>query len=132
MAEEIFDLGKEVLHKMRLILMNSTYSDEQKLEFINLLSDIYDDKEPLSVRLPSFHKQLDVDGILAKGGLERYHYIIEASTNGKDWKHQAGFKFGDPSRFGTPFSPEVALQEARSFKFHRSRDYQFVRVRIEL
>lgn len=59
-------------------------------------------------------------------------FIIEASKDGKNWKHQARFEEGDNSRFDEPFNEVVALKEAESFEKARYKDFPFVRLIIEL
>ncbi len=59
-------------------------------------------------------------------------YIIEASTDGVIWKRQASFHEGENSRFGEPFSADIAIKEAESFKIARRDRYQFVRIIIEV
>lgn len=44
-------------------------------------------------------------------------YILETNIGSTDkWKHVASFKEGDVSRFGKPFSAEIAVKEAESYR----------------
>lgn len=60
-------------------------------------------------------------------------YSIETSQNGIDWRHIAGFREGDNSRFGdAKFCDEIAIKEVESFVEHRGNYFKHVRLIIEI
>lgn len=51
-------------------------------------------------------------------------YKLETSVDGKVWEHRATFLEGVMSRFGEPFTAEVAVREAREYRAFWTRRRQ--------
>lgn len=60
-------------------------------------------------------------------------YSIETSQNGIDWKHKAGFREGDNSRFGAEkFCDEIAIKEAQAYADYWGNKVKHVRLIIDI
>ncbi len=59
-------------------------------------------------------------------------YTIKASRDGVNYLYMASFDEGQDSRFNKPFDDEVAIMEAKSFKYIRGDEFPYVKLVIQI
>ena len=62
--------------------------------------------------------------------VEQVNYVIEASKDGKVWRHSATFTKGQMSRFNVPFDDEIIIKEAESYLLTWSKLQCYYHVRV--